>query len=91
MLNRICTSFKPSKITLGLTAGSLLMMNELQVPQFFWGFGSRKKSSEDKTATYIWGNGHYQSKPGRAIQFSNFKPKKIRTFNGKGDSNPYMK
>lgn len=59
MLNRLCASFKPSKLTLGVASASLLMMNELEVPQFFWGFGSRKKSSEDQTATYIWGNGHY--------------------------------
>jgi hypothetical protein len=91
MLTRLCTSFNHKKLGLVVASGSLLLTSELEMPKFFWGFGSKKKSSDDKTQCYSWGNGHYQSKPGRSIQFSNFKPHKIRTFNGSADTNPYIK
>jgi len=46
------------------------------------------KSSPSKlTKTFIWGNGHYQSKPDSYIQFKNFEPKLLETFLGENKVN----
>ena len=70
-------------------AGVLLSDLSPETSKFFWGFGSRKKNSTEKTATFIWGNGYYQSQPGKSMQFTNFTPKRIRTFNG--INKPFLK
>lgn len=82
--------FKLKKgLPLAVSTAAALAMTDEETGKFFWGFGRKKKISEDRTVTYIWGNGHYQSKPGKAMQFTNFAPKKIKTFNGRDQ--PYLK
>jgi hypothetical protein len=91
MFGKLFGNLKPQKSAVAISAAALLLLSESETSKFFWGFGSKKKASDDKTVTYIWGNGHYQSKPGKSIQFGNFTPKKITTFNGSSEKNPYMK
>ncbi|KAL4490241.1 hypothetical protein ABPG72_004280 [Tetrahymena utriculariae] len=39
------------------------------------------------TKTYIWGNGIYQARPDALLQYKNFEPKLIKTFQGKENKN----
>jgi alpha-tubulin suppressor-like RCC1 family protein len=49
--------------------------------------GSDESSITAMTRTYIWGNGAYQARPGKHLQFRNFFPKLMETFLGNTNIN----
>lgn len=65
------------------------MLNGDEYGHFFFGFGSSKKYSKERTKTFIWGNGLYQITTGLVANYINFEPKYIKNFNG--EISPFMK
>lgn len=62
--------FTPKKISLAFAASSF----------FLYSYSCQSESS--RTKTFIWGNGNYQARPDAYVQFNNFEPKLIKSFDG---------
>jgi len=56
-------------------------------PVEFGIFGSDDNSMANLTRTFIWGNGAYQARPGKHLQFRNFFPKLMENFLGTAKPN----
>ena len=74
---------------LGASAITSTLMEGETIGNQFFGIFSSKKLSDEKTKTYIWGNGFAQVSPTSGGGYANFEPKLIKNFDGK--ETPYMK
>ena len=66
----------------GMGCGLLYTQQKINPIEFWFWNKTAEKESNESTKTYIWGNGAYQAKPGKALQFHNFEPKLIKNFLG---------
>lgn len=73
------TLLRHSKVLPVLAVSAIAFHRKEEIAQSL--FGSSTTSNKDqKTRTYIWGNGLYIS--GGSMTFSNFEPKLIKNFDG---------